>query len=109
MRAYGEINDFEEQVAEAGGIIVKFWMTITPEEQLSRFRAREASPFKSFKITEEDWRNRDKTSVYERAVCDMIDRTNTAFAPWVLVASNDKLFARIKVLRTICERIEKSL
>jgi polyphosphate:AMP phosphotransferase len=109
MRAYGEINDFEEQVAEAGGIVVKFWLTITAEEQLARFRAREASPFKSFKLTEEDWRNRDKAAAYDRAVCDMIDRTNTQFAPWVLVPANDKYFARMMVLRTLCERIEAGL
>lgn len=109
MRAYGEINDFEEQLAEAGGVVVKFWLTITPEEQLARFRAREASPFKSFKITPEDWRNREKAADYDRAVCDMIDRTNTAFAPWVLVPANDKYFARVTVLRTLRERIEAAL
>jgi polyphosphate:AMP phosphotransferase len=109
MRAYGEINDFEEQIAEAGGIVTKFWLTITPEEQLLRFRARENSPFKSFKITAEDWRNRERAADYDRAVCDMVDRTNTRFAPWVLVPANDKYFARIEVLRTLCERIEAAL
>jgi polyphosphate:AMP phosphotransferase len=109
MRAYGEINDFEQQLAEAGGVVVKFWLTITPEEQLARFGAREASAFKSFKITPEDWRNREKAADYDRAVCDMVDRTNTAFAPWVLVPANDKYFARIMVLRTLCERIEAAL
>jgi len=109
MRAYGEINDFEEQLAEAGGIVVKFWLTITPEEQLTRFHARETSPFKSFKITPEDWRNREKAADYDRAVCDMIDRTNTAFAPWVLVPANDKNFARIMVLRTLRKRVEAAL
>jgi polyphosphate:AMP phosphotransferase len=109
MRAYGEINDFEEQLAEAGGIVVKFWLTITPDEQLRRFRAREDSPFKSFKLTAEDWRNRDEAAAYDRAVCDMIDRTNNVFAPWVLVPANDKHFARIMVLRTLCERVEAAL
>jgi AMP-polyphosphate phosphotransferase len=109
LRAYGEINDFEEQLAEAGGIVVKFWLTITPEQQLERFRARERSPFKAFKITPEDWRNREKASAYNRAVCDMIDRTNNAFAPWVLVPANDKYFARVTVLRTLCECIEARL
>ena len=109
MRAYGEINDFEEQLAEAGGIIIKFWLTITPDEQLARFRAREQSAFKSFKITAEDWRNREKGPAYDRAVCDMIDRTNNVFAPWVLVPANDKYFARAIVLRTICDRIEAAL
>jgi polyphosphate:AMP phosphotransferase len=109
MRAYGEINDFEEQLVEAGGIVVKFWLTITPQEQLARFHAREKSPFKSFKITPEDWRNREKAADYDRAVCDMIDRTNNAFAPWVLVPANDKYLARVTVLRTLCERIEAGL
>jgi polyphosphate:AMP phosphotransferase len=109
MRAYSEINDFEEQLAEAGGIVTKFWLTITPEEQLKRFKAREDSAYKSFKITPEDWRNREKAPSYDRAVCDMIDRTNSAFAPWVLVPANDKLFARIMVLKTVCERIEAGL
>jgi polyphosphate:AMP phosphotransferase len=109
MRAYGEINDFEEQLAEAGGIVVKFWLSITSDEQLTRFHAREKSPFKSFKITPEDWRNRDKAAEYDRAVCDMVDRTNTAFAPWVIVPANDKYFGRIAVLRTLCERIEAAL
>jgi len=109
MRAYGEINDFEEQVAEAGGIITKFWLTVTPEEQLRRFQAREQSPFKSFKLTPEDWRNREKQPLYDRAVCDMVDRTNNAFAPWALVPADDKYFARVMVLRTLCERIEAGL
>ena len=109
MRAYGEINDFEEQIAEAGAIVVKFWLTITPDEQLARFKARETSPFKSFKLTPDDWRNREKAPLYDRAVCDMIDRTNNAFAPWVLVPANDKYFARVMVLRTLCERIEAGL
>jgi polyphosphate kinase 2 (PPK2 family) len=96
-------------LAEAGGIVTKFWLSTTPEVQLARFKAREASPFKSFKLTAEDWRNRAKAPDYERAVCDMIDRTGTAVAPWVLVPANDKYFARIKVLRTLCERIEAAL
>ena len=109
MRAYGEINDFEEQLHASGAIIVKFWMTITPEEQLARFHAREESAFKSFKITPEDWRNRERAADYDQAVCDMIDRTNTAYAPWVIVPSNDKYFARITVLRTLCERLDAAL
>jgi len=109
MRAYSEINDFEQQLAEAGGIVMKFWLAITPDEQLRRFAAREESAYKSFKITAEDWRNRDEAAAYDRAVCDMIDRTNTSFAPWVLVPANDKLSARITVLRSLCERIEAGL
>jgi len=109
MRAYREINDFEEQMAEAGGIVTKFWLTVTKEEQLRRFREREKTPFKSFKITPEDWRNRKKWDDYERAVCDMIDRTSNDLAPWVLVPANDKYAARIDILKTLCERIKKAL
>lgn len=109
MRAYGEINDFEEQMVRHGVILVKFWLSISKEEQLARFKAREQTPFKRFKITEEDWRNRDKWEQYEQAVCDMVDRTSTEIAPWTLVEANDKSFARIKVLKTLCERIEAGL
>jgi len=109
MRAYHEINDFEEQLVEAGGIVTKFWVTVTKEEQLRRFREREKTPFKSFKITPEDWRNRRKWNDYERAVCDMIERTNNELAPWILVAANDKFSARIEILKTLCERVEAAL
>ncbi|GAB1232384.1 polyphosphate:AMP phosphotransferase [Ferrigenium sp. UT4] len=98
MRAYGEINDFEEQLAESGAVVVKFWLAITKEEQLRRFKEREKIGFKRFKITEEDWRNRKKWGDYESAVCDMVDRTSTEIAPWTLVEANDKNFARIKIL-----------
>ena len=104
MRAYREINDFEEQLTEAGGIVVKFWLTISREEQLKRFRERERTPFKSFKITAEDWRNRDKWNDYQRAVCDMVERTSTDIAPWLVIPANDKYFARIAVLKALCER-----
>ncbi len=109
MRAFHEINDFEEQLVEAGGIVMKFWITVTKEEQLKRFREREKTPFKSFKITPEDWRNRKKWNDYERAVCDMIERTSNELAPWVLVAANDKYSARIEILKTLCERVEAAL
>jgi polyphosphate:AMP phosphotransferase len=109
MRAYHEINAFEAQLAEAGGIVVKFWLTVTAEEQLRRFREREATPFKTFKITPEDWRNREKWDAYQQAACDMVERTSTAGAPWTLVPADDKLSARIDVLRTLCERIEEAL
>jgi polyphosphate:AMP phosphotransferase len=108
MRAYREINDFEEQLADHNTIILKFWLTITREEQLARFKAREEIGFKRFKITDEDWRNREKWEEYERAVCDMIDRTSTDVAPWMIVEANDKRFARIKVLKALCERIEQA-
>lgn len=109
MRAYGEINDFEEQLIRHRTVVVKFWLAIDRDEQLKRFEAREKIGFKRFKITEEDWRNREKWDDYERAVCDMIDRTSTEIAPWCLVEANDKYHARIKVLKTLCERIEEAL
>ncbi|MGB4074727.1 polyphosphate:AMP phosphotransferase [Pseudomonas sp.] len=101
LRAYGEINDFEEQLCEAGVVLVKFWLSIDQDTQLARFKAREQIPFKRFKITEEDWRNREKWPLYRDAVGDMVDRTSSEIAPWTLVEANDKRFARIKVLRTI--------
>ena len=87
-------------------MVVKFWLAISKEEQLARFHAREKTPFKRFKITAEDWRNRKKWAAYERAVCDMVDRTSTELAPWHLVEANDKKWARVKVLETVCEAIE---
>jgi AMP-polyphosphate phosphotransferase len=109
MRAYHEINDFEEQLAEAGAIVVKFWLAITPAEQLRRFRARAKTPYKRFKITDEDWRNRKKWPQYERAVNDMVERTSTDIAPWNLIASDDKLFSRIEVLEKLARAIEKAV
>jgi len=109
MRAYSEINDFEAQLVRHNIIVVKFWLSISKEEQLKRFKEREAIAFKQFKITAEDWRNREKWDDYEQAVSDMVDRTSTAVAPWTLVEANDKNFARIKILKTLCERIEAML
>jgi polyphosphate:AMP phosphotransferase len=108
-RAYDEINQFEEQLVRAGVIVVKFWLQISKAEQLKRFRAREHTAFKRFKITPEDWRNRRKWGDYERAVCDMVDRTSTELAPWTLVEANDKRYARVKILKTIVNRIEDAL
>jgi len=109
MRAYGEINEFEEQLVRHQTVVVKFWLAISAQEQLSRFNAREKIGFKRFKITEDDWRNREKWENYEKAVCDMIDRTSTEIAPWVLVEANDKYYARIKVLKTVCQHVEAEL
>ena len=109
MRAYSEINDFENQMHRNGTIVLKFWLAISAEEQLKRFKEREKTRFKRFKITPEDWRNRDKWDEYEMAVCDMVDRTSTEIAPWTLVEANDKYFARIKVMRTLCDRLEAEL
>jgi len=108
-RAYGEINDFEQQLTDNGAIVLKFWLAIGKDEQYRRFEEREKTAFKRFKITPEDWRNREKWEAYEAAVCDMVDRTSTAIAPWTLVEANDKHYARIKILRTVCERIEQAL
>ena len=109
MRAYHEINDFEEQIADAGGIVAKFWMAVTPQEQLRRFKEREKIAYKRFKITDEDWRNRKKWPHYERAICDMIERTSTEVGPWNLVAANDKLLARVTVIERLCDHIESKL
>ena len=109
LRAYAEINDFEHQLAGAGVVIVKFWLQISADEQLRRFKEREATDFKRFKITDEDWRNREKWDDYVSAACDMVDRTSTGLAPWTLVEANDKNFARAKVLKTICQRLETAL
>ncbi|RFO98613.1 polyphosphate:AMP phosphotransferase [Rhodoferax lacus] len=109
QRAYSEINDFEHELVEAGTIVVKFWLQISQEEQLKRFKEREQIAFKRFKITEEDWRNREKWAAYQTAICDMVERTSTGEVPWTLVESNDKQYARVKILRTLCERLEAAL
>lgn len=109
LRAYAEINDFEHQMVAAGAIVVKFWLQISADEQLKRFKERQDTEFKRFKITEEDWRNREKWDAYAAAVCDMVDRTSTGLAPWTLVEANDKNFARVKVMKTICDRLESAL
>jgi polyphosphate:AMP phosphotransferase len=108
-RAYDEINEFEQALHEAGYVVMKFWLAITPEEQMRRFKAREETSFKRFKITPEDWRNREKWPLYEAAVTEMVDRTSTDHAPWTLVPANDKRYARLKVLRTIAERLDAAL
>jgi polyphosphate kinase 2 (PPK2 family) len=106
LRAYGEINDFEEQLHNYGIVLVKFWLSIDKDTQMQRFKEREEVSFKRYKITEEDWRNRDKWDHYVDAVDDMVDRTSTEIAPWTLVEANDKRYARVKVLRTINEALE---
>ena len=106
LRAYSEINDFEEQLVEFGIVVVKFWLAIDKDTQYERFKERESIPFKRYKITEEDWRNRDKWDQYVDAVGDMVDRTSTEIAPWTLVEANDKRFARVKVLRTLNDALE---
>ena len=106
LRAYEEINDFEEQLIRNRTLIAKFWLTISPEEQLARFKAREETGYKRYKITDEDWRNREKFDEYSQAVCDMVDRTSTAIAPWTIVEANDKNYARVKVIKTVCDLLK---
>jgi len=107
-RAYQEINDFEEQLVEHGVVLLKLWLHISPEEQLRRFEERKQVERKQHKITEEDWRNRDKWSAYAEAVEEMIARTSTAYAPWTLVPGNDKKHARVQVLELFCERLGRA-
>ena len=109
MRAYGEINDFEEELVAYGCVVAKFWLAIDKDEQERRFKEREALGYKRFKLTEEDWRNRDKWDQYVHATGDMIEHTSTSVAPWTLVEANDKYHARIKVLQTFCDSIEAVL
>lgn len=108
QRAYTEINAFEEQLVQSGCLLCKFWLATSKDEQLRRFHEREARGFKRYKITEEDWRNREKWAAYEAAACEMIERTSSEIAPWTLVAAEDKYFARLKVLGTVKEALEQS-
>jgi polyphosphate kinase 2 (PPK2 family) len=108
-RAYGEINQFEHQLSEFGMIVFKFWMQINKDEQLKRFKEREKINYKSWKITDEDWRNRGKWEDYEQAAEEMILKTSTTSAPWTLVEANDKYFARLKVLQTVLDKLKHTL
>ncbi|HET6414499.1 MAG TPA: hypothetical protein VFG53_20790 [Anaeromyxobacter sp.] len=108
-RAYHEINEFERSLTNAGAVLVKYWLHISPESQLERFRAREKDPGKRYKITEEDWRNREKWDLYRAAVHDMITQTSTTYAPWTIVEAEDKFWARIRCLKTLVEAVEKGL
>jgi polyphosphate kinase 2 (PPK2 family) len=108
-RAYSEINEFEEQLVDHGIVLVKYWIHITKDEQLRRFKEREQEAYTQWKLTPEDWRNREKWSEYERAVNDMVERTSTRRAPWTLVEGNDKYFARLKVIETACRSLEEAL
>jgi polyphosphate:AMP phosphotransferase len=107
-RAYGEINDFEAQLVRAGNVVVKLWLQISKEEQLRRFQEREQVTFKRFKITAEDWRNREKWDEHERAASDMIEHTSTEHAPWTMVEAEDKRYARVKILKAINDAIERA-
>ena len=108
-RAYAEINDFEEQLAESGIVLMKYWIHITKQEQLDRFNARKEIPHKQWKLTDEDWRNRERWEDYEYAVNDIVEHTSTRLAPWTLVEGNDKRFARVKVIESLCNNLEQAL
>lgn len=105
-RAFREINEFEWQVTNFGAVVVKFWLHIDQEEQLRRFKGRELDPFRAYKLTEEDWRNRARWNEYRAAVDDMIEKTSTAWAPWTVVEANDKFYARVKVVQTLTKALE---
>ena len=109
QRAYSEINEFEAQLAEFGTIVLKFWLAIGSEEELRRFKDRQITPYKQYKLTEEDWRNRATWDAYETAAADMVERTSTDHAPRILVEANDKNWARIKVIKTVVKALKKAL
>jgi AMP-polyphosphate phosphotransferase len=108
-RAYDEIAAYEQSLAAEGMILVKFWLHISDEEQLRRFKRRKKDPLKVWKLTDEDWRNREKRALYEEAVEDMLARTDQPYAPWSLVEGNSKRYARVKVIETVNERIEQGM
>lgn len=109
QRAYNEINEFEKNLTDWGAVVVKFWIQIDKDTQLKRFKEREETPEKRWKITDEDWRNREKWDSYEEAVDEMIAKTSTEYAPWNIIQSNDKLYARIQAINTVIEAIEAKL
>lgn len=106
-RAYKEINDFEKQLTDEEYIVIKFWIHIDSEEQLKRFNDRAQDPYKAWKLTEEDWRNRDKFDLYGEAADEMFEKTDTENAPWHLIPGNDKLYARIEILKKVIAHIKK--
>jgi polyphosphate kinase 2 (PPK2 family) len=108
-RAYDEIAEFERTLTAEGMILVKFWMHVSAEEQLRRFESRRDDPLRSWKLTDEDWRNRERRKDYERAVEEMLKRTDRPNAPWTVVPGDDKRFARVAVAETVCAAIEKEL
>ena len=109
QRAYDEINEFERQLIDDSAIIVKLYLHITKDEQLARFRIREADPYKHWKITDEDWRNRKKWNLHNEAAEDMFEKTSTDIAPWTVVPANYKWFARVQVVKTVLDAVEKAL
>jgi polyphosphate kinase 2 (PPK2 family) len=109
LRAYDEINAYERSLCAEGMILVKFWLHISPEEQLTRFKDRESDPLKTWKLTDDDWRNRDKRDAYTEAVEDMLARTDQSDAPWELIEADSKRYARAKVVERVVERIEDGM
>jgi polyphosphate kinase 2 (PPK2 family) len=109
QRAYGEIVDLETTLAAEGTVLVKFWMHVSPEEQLRRFESRRDDPYRAWKLTDEDWRNREKRTAYEDAVEEMLERTDTDAGRWHVVAADDKRWARVAVVRAVCEAVESAL
>jgi polyphosphate kinase 2 (PPK2 family) len=109
QRAYREINEFERQLTDSGVVIVKFWLQISRDEQLRRFKDRQETPYKEWKITAEDWRNREKWRQYKVCVEEMLHQTSTSYAPWTILEANCKLYARIKALRTVAGAMEAVL
>jgi AMP-polyphosphate phosphotransferase len=108
-RAYGEINDFERALCDDGMILVKLWLHVSEEEQLKRFEARQKDPLKSWKLTDEDWRNRKRRGDYEVAIEEMVEKTSTEWAPWSLIPADSKRYARVAVLNTVIDAIETKL
>jgi polyphosphate kinase 2 (PPK2 family) len=108
-RAYEEIVEFERTLTAEGMILIKFWLHVSPDEQLRRFQSRAADPLRSWKLTEEDWRNREKRPQYEAAVEEMLKRTDHPKAPWYIIAGDDKRYARVSVVETVCNVVETAL
>jgi polyphosphate kinase 2 (PPK2 family) len=108
-RAYREINEFEAMLTDWNAVIVKFWLHIDQDTQFERFQKRSETPHKQWKITQEDWRNRENWDAYREAVDEMLEKTSTTYAPWTIVEANDKKYARIKAMKTVTEAIEEKL
>jgi len=109
LRAYDAINSFERSLTDEGTILIKFWLHISADEQLKRFKRRERDPLKAWKLTEDDWGNREKRPAYAEAVEDMLARNDQPNAPWSLIGAESKRYARVKVIETTCERIEEGM
>ena len=108
-RAFAEINDFEDQLIEHGIVLLKFWLHISKDEQLRRFKAREETAYKRWKLSDEDWRNRERWDDYLLAAHEMIQHTSVRNSPWILVENENKAYGRIKVLKTVCDALENAV